>query len=164
MKTLRWLAAGLLAVVLLSALGTGLALWHSGYRLYAVQTGSMTPTYEPGDVVIDEPPSSEYAAGDVVTFRAHGGAAAVTTHRVHAVTDEGIETKGDANRTPDVSPVDPASIVGRVVADVPRAGYVLVFFQQPAGVGAVVTAMLSIVLLWGMFFPNREVAPAVGAA
>ena len=51
MRLLRWaLLACVLAVVV-----TGAGYWHAGYRVYIVHTGSMMPTYDPGDIVIDKP-------------------------------------------------------------------------------------------------------------
>jgi signal peptidase len=145
--------AALLALVLLSLVGGAVFAWSHGYRLYAVKTGSMTPTYRPGDLVIDAVPDGHYPVGSVVTFRPASGGAGVTTHRVHARSADGLSTKGDANRTPDVSAVAADNVVGRVVAGVPRAGYVLVFFQQPAGIASTMTLALSVVLSWSLFFP-----------
>jgi signal peptidase len=128
--------------------------WQDGYRAYAVRTGSMHPTYSPGDLIIDEPTPSTYAVGDVITFRTRGGVSPVTTHRVHEV-GGALTTKGDANDAPDVAPVQPENVVGRVVGSIPNAGYVLVFFKQPAGIGSVMTAVLALMLLWGLFFPGE---------
>lgn len=156
MRTVKRCLLALLAAVLLCAAGAAVVFWHQGYRVYAVRTGSMTPTYLPGDFVIDAPPGGSYPVGTVVTFRSHGGVSPVTTHRVHGKTAEGLETKGDANRTPDVAPVAPENVVGRVIAGVPNGGYVLVFLQQPAGVGSVMAVLLSLVFSWRVFFPPAE--------
>ncbi len=42
---------------------TGAWLWHSGYRAYVVHTGSMSPTYKPGSLVIDKPAKGGYRPG-----------------------------------------------------------------------------------------------------
>lgn len=148
----RWVVVVMVGLAVVVA-GTAGALWSNGYRLYAVRTGSMTPTYLPGDLVVDGPTSATYRVGTVVTFRHGTSPDAVTTHRVHAVTRAGLQTKGDANRSPDPTPVATSQVLGRVVAGVPRGGYLLVFLQQPAGVGATMTLVLSLVLAWRMFFP-----------
>src|SRR4051794_853539 len=87
--------------------------WHNGYRVYAVQTGSMTPTYQPGDLVVDAPAEGHYAVGDVVTFRSDAGSGR-TTHRVQRYTGDVLQTKGDANATPDPVPIEAGDVVGRV--------------------------------------------------
>jgi signal peptidase len=155
------LALGALLLVMAAA-GCAAAGWQLGYRLYAVQTGSMTPTYRPGDLVITAPVAEELVAGDVVTFASPGGHG-LTTHRLVAVRpDGGLVTKGDANETPDVAVLDRAAVVGRAVAGVPHGGYVLVFFQQPSGSGSVMTTMLSLTLLWQVFFPGTGAAVPPG--
>jgi signal peptidase len=157
----RLLVAALLGTFV-GLLGAGGALWSQGYRVYAVHTGSMTPTYTPGDLVVDAPADALPRVGSVITFRS-GGPDGVTTHRVHGRTAAGLQTKGDANRTPDVTPVPLASVVGRVLTGVPDAGYVLVFFQQPAGIGASMSLALSLALAWRLFFPAPATSRPVHA-
>jgi signal peptidase len=137
----------LIAGVLLAAISG--VLINSGYRVYAVRTGSMAPGLKPGDAVIDAP-VGEPAVGDVITFRA--GGSTVITHRVHDVSSAGIQTMGDANRTPDLTRVHPDGVVGKVIRSIPRGGYALYFLSQPSGVGAVMTAMLTLLMLWSLFF------------
>jgi signal peptidase len=152
-KVLTRVLAAVAVLALLAVVGGAAVAWSRGYRVYAVKTGSMTPTFRPGDLVIDKAADGHYPKGSVVTFRSSGGGAGVTTHRVHARNAAGLQTKGDANRTPDVTPVKPANVVGRVVAGVPHGGYVLVFFRQPAGIASTMTLVLSVFLSWSLFFP-----------
>jgi signal peptidase len=154
MKGLGRLLAGLaIAVALGLAVGAAVA-WHDGYRMYAVRTGSMTPTYPTGALVIDAPASSATpAVGDVITFRIASG---LVTHRIHGISSAGYTTKGDANPTPDAWTVPRTSVVGHVIAGAPDVGYLLVFFQQPTGAATVVTSLLALSLLWGLFFPSDE--------
>ena len=154
----------LLAVLLAVVAGAALA-WSQGYRLYAIQTGSMSPAYPVGALVIDAPPSADApSSGDVITFKIGPG---LVTHRVVESAPGGLTTKGDANATDDPWTIPQSSVVGRVVAVAPRWGYVLVFFKQPAGVAAVVLGLTSIILLWQLFFPEEfedEKASAVSFA
>lgn len=157
MRALRWLV-----VAFMLALGlTGAGFWHAGYRVYIVHTGSMVPTYKPGDVVIDKPLRTAPAAGQVITFRHDASTPDVVTHRVVDVTSAGlIHTKGDANATADVWNIKPTMVRGEVVRGVPRLGYLLVFLRQPAGLGALACALFSICLLWSVFFTETEPARA----
>jgi signal peptidase I len=151
-RALVLLAAGL---ALAAVLGSGAALWLQGYRAYVVHTGSMSPTYRPGDLVIDRSPSS-YRAGDVITFRHSDRTTDVVTHRVVSVSAAGITTKGDANATPDAWTIRPNQVQGRTVLGVPYLGYVAVYFKQPAGVASAASTVACILLLWGLFFGSRE--------
>lgn len=101
--TLLLIVAGLVAAAAV--------LWHDGYRMYAVASGSMLPNYQVGDLVVTAPPSGSYEVGDVV---------------------------------------------GQVISTIPKAGYAAVFLQQPTGVLSVLTAMLTMVALWGLFFPDER--------
>ena len=71
-----------------------------------VETGSMSPTLEPGDGFVAVPAglAGPIEPGDVVTFdaeRLHDGG--LVTHRVVAETDDGYVTRGDANPFTDQS-------------------------------------------------------------
>jgi signal peptidase I len=139
----------------------GALVWHDGFRAYAIKTGSMTPTYPTGSLILDRPADgSTPAVGDVVTFRTRAG---LVSHRVNALKDGGIETKGDANRTSDVGIVPVADVAGEVFWGTAHLGYVFVFFQQPAGVASLVLLAISIWCAWTAFFPSTE-KPAVKAA
>lgn len=161
MTTVRTAVAVAALLLVLAVAGCGAVLWGAGYRLYAVQTGSMTPTYRPGDLVVTGPATGELSAGDVITFTSPGGHG-LTTHRIAAVGSDGITTQGDANTTPDVAVLDRDDVVGRVVAGVPRGGYLLVFFQQPSGSASVMTALVNLLLLWRVFFPSTDAAAPPG--
>lgn len=141
--------------VVLSAACAGAWFWHEGYRLYAVRTGSMTPTYSTGALVIDQPASSapQPAVGDVITFRTQDG---LVTHRVHELTPQGIKTKGDANRVEDPWTLPTRNLVGHVVAGIPHGGYVLVFLKQPTGVPSLMLLMVSASLAWSVFFGSSQ--------
>ena len=81
----------------------------------------------------------------------------VVTHRITDITKAGlIHTKGDANRTADVWEIRPNQVRGAVVAGIPFAGYVAVYLQQPAGVASVITAVLALMLLWGLWFSDAS--------
>jgi signal peptidase I len=156
MKALKLTAYGLVTALACVAVGLGVLGWHHGYRAYAVQTGSMAPTYPTGALVIDRPAEgSTPQVGAVITFRTTHG---LVTHRVHGVTLEGIQTKGDANKTPDAWSTQPQHVVGVVTWGAAYLGYVLVFFQQPTGVLSLMLLALSVWCAWSVFFPARDAA------
>lgn len=114
---LKWLAWGVLAVVVLSVL-IGQLLGQP-FLLTYVETGSMAPTLEPGDAFVALPPAlaGSVGPGDVVVFRAtvlDGGG--LTTHRVVAETPAGYLTQGDANAVTDQDRGEPPVTEGRILA------------------------------------------------
>jgi signal peptidase len=135
--------------------------WSNGVRFYAVESGSMSPAFGQGDLVIDVPVSAgtAFRVGDVVTFHPTPGYTA--THRIVAIDATGISTKGDANLSPDLGQIQPDMIVGCVAFSVPFGGYVAMFFRQPAGIAALVGAMVLMYLAWELLFARK--APARGA-
>lgn len=153
-----------LSCALIGVLATAAVLWTQGYRVYVVHTGSMSPTYQPGDVVVDRPAQHHYRAGEVITFRHSAIATDVVTHRITAITAAGlIHTKGDANRTADVWEIRPDQVKGSVMFGVRNLGYLLVFLRQPSGFAASICAVFAVLMLWKSFFPAED-APAQAPA
>ncbi len=119
------------------------------YRLLIVQSGSMEPAVKTGSVVAVKPEES-YKAGDVITF---GGKEKdkTTTHRIvdlEVVTGKTyFITKGDANNAEDTSKVSEDKIIGKVLASVPYAGYLLAAAKEPAGFVLLVIVPCGIVIL-----------------
>lgn len=145
----------LLVTGLFCALAVGGSLaWHSGYRLYIVHTGSMTPTLRAGDVVLDGPATGTYRPGEIITFRHSSRTTDLVTHRVTDVRSGKIHTKGDANRTADVWDIRPDQVHGVFARRLPRLGYLIVFLRQPTGVASVITLGLAVMLLWGLLNPS----------
>ncbi|NJC71083.1 signal peptidase I [Planosporangium thailandense] len=94
-----------------------------------VLTGSMTPTIQPGSVVVIRPvDAGTLRIGDVVTYQRTAGKAEYVTHRIVAVNEQTtpvtFTTKGDANRGADIDPVPSTAIRGKVWFHVPYLGFV----------------------------------------
>jgi signal peptidase len=143
-----------LTLAVLCVLATGAVLWREGYRVYVIHTGSMTPTYRPGDIVVDRPAQKQYRPGEVITFLHSGTSSDLVTHRITDITPAGlIHTKGDANASADVWDIRPDQVKGSTMFGVRDLGYLVVFLQQPAGVAAVATSTVGLILLWSLCFP-----------
>lgn len=127
-------AACLLVVTATSAFPAIAALL--GHRVMAVVSGSMRPTIDVGSAVLLAPADpASISEGDVVTYTPYG-ARSLTTHRVVSVQTladgkKYLQTKGDANRTPDANLTPLEAVLGRVVIDVPQGGRLLVFATNP---------------------------------
>jgi signal peptidase I len=153
MRVTARLAAAILLAVAVTAAAAGAIAWDAGYRAYVIRTGSMSPAFPAGTLIVDTPVTGRPHVGDVITFRTPAGP---VTHRVHSLPSNGdIETKGDANRTPDAWKVQRRHVTGHVIRAVPRGGYALVFFQQPTGVPSLVMFSLAIMFAWSLFFPSK---------
>jgi signal peptidase len=104
-----------------------------------VETGSMSPTLEPGDGFIAVPTAvaGPVEPGDVIVFDAvnlHGGG--LVTHRVVGETDAGYITRGDANPVTDQDGDEPPVDPGRIEAKALQIGGNVVVIP---GFGTVVT-------------------------
>lgn len=152
-RTVRHLAAALAVSIVGIALCTTVVAWHEGYRAYVVRTGSMMPTFHPGDAVIDRPAEHGYDVGEPITFEIAPGS--LVTHRLRSVDPRGgLHTKGDANKKADVWTISPEQVHGVVARGLPKMGYVLVFLRQKTGIAGVMTSALSLFLLWGLCFSS----------
>lgn len=103
-------AAGMLLALVLVACG-----WTHGV-LY-VEGGSMEPALSAGDVLVYRRHGIRLERGDLVLFEHRG---ALVVHRVAGTLRGGrLRTRGDANDSLDVTPVEPGAVRGEVVLVVP---------------------------------------------
>lgn len=157
-------AVGSAFVILIIAVVAGLLVVPRlmGGDSLTVLTGSMEPTFSPGDVVVvkgvkSEQVCSDVSVGQIVTFFPEPNDPTLITHRVVGKTigtfDDGTScrllTQGDANSAID-APVSPAQVRGVFMYGIPKLGWARQWVaQQPmvlVGIGAVV---LIAWMLWG---------------
>ena len=81
-----------------------------GYSLFKVNTGSMIPTLQIGDIIIVKL-TNDVKEEDIITFKQDKE---LITHRVKKIKDNTIITRGDNNNTDD-EPIDKKDVVGMVV-------------------------------------------------
>lgn len=166
-------AALVVAVVALVAIGIGPRTGK--YRTLTVLSGSMAPGIPVGALVIDVPePAGQIRVGQVLTYQIPLLDHRVVSHRVVKVISDGpqpeVQTKGDANNSPDPwTAVITSPVAWRVWAVVPHAGQWIVDLRQPVvhkalvlGLPGLLTLMMLIQIWRG---PHREQgsrrAPAV---
>jgi signal peptidase len=118
----------LLAVILLN-------MGFLGFRSMVVISGSMSPTFNVGDIVITRSvPPEELAVGDVIRYRRNQ---VNIVHRVLEIEKNNGEivltTKGDANNTIDRPRPEPIDVIGRSVMRVPKLGWLTIALSQRAG-------------------------------
>lgn len=107
----------------------GMAAWAAiptvaGGGALVITSGSMGPHLRPGDVIVTTPEVEHpLPAGTVVTFQDPAVAGRIVTHRIVGQHDDGTyQTKGDANRGPDSTPLPPDRIIGVPWMLVPSVG------------------------------------------
>jgi signal peptidase I len=145
----------LFAVVVVTGLAAAVLL-HTTYRVYAVQTGSMTPTIPAKSLVVVE--AGHYKMGEPITFRVGNG---VVTHRLVADNGDGtFSTKGDANNVADLTPVAARDIIGGVVAYQPELGFWWLYATRPVGAASIAVSLLLLYLIWSLFTATSKPEPA----
>jgi len=145
--------ANALAWLLTAVLLTFIGLNVSGViQARIIETASMVPTINPGDVVITMSPQNNVPRiGKVVTYqgrRLDGTPVALFSHRIiGGDAQNGFEVKGDANPTPDTQKPMPKDIVGVVIMTIPWAGHLL----DPKVLTLALLAIFGVWLLWDAF-------------
>lgn len=98
-----------------------------GIHLFNVESGSMSPAYPAGSlIVVTGTDPGDIEEGDVITY-VMNKEGMVVTHRVVSVDVENrtFKTKGDANNVEDAVPVAWDNMVGKVMFGVPAMGSAL---------------------------------------
>lgn len=137
LRATRALATTLLCAVVLVLAATMLLPRAFGLDPLVVTSGSMSPTVDPGAVVLVGAPTGQLAEDDVVTFR--DGTGGLTTHRIASVLHDAdgapvLVTRGDANDDADPSPLAAQDVVGVARFAVPHVGYLVQSASTPVGV------------------------------
>jgi len=108
----------------------------AGGQSMAVLSDSMSPAVRTGDEVMVRPiDAASLKPGEIAVFDDPDGSGRALQHRVQWVSSEDgrvrVITKGDANSAPERWSVPAGNEVGRVVARVPKAGYLLGRMDSP---------------------------------
>lgn len=151
-KILRGVLAALLCVVIL--LNVWMLVQQAvlkreaprvfGFSQYIVTSGSMEPSFSPGDMILVKS-REKYKLGDVVTFRSQSGE--TVTHRIVGSVSGQFITQGDANDTEDEDLLPPGNILGRLELVLPGMGSAANFLRSPLGLLVLLAAGVLIVKL-----------------
>lgn len=112
-----------------------------GLRLLSVQTKSMYPTFDAGDLLISvaiDDPSKLRPEEDIITYwTIIEGERVLNTHRIHNIYDGGgyfiFETKGDGTGAIDPLTVHESELVGQFKFKIPRVGKFFDYLQTSTG-------------------------------
>ena len=126
-------------------------------KFYQTRTGSMEPYMKVrGVVIVRKAHIGDFAVGDVVCFVRGGDAIA---HRVIAITENGLRTKGDNNSVDDTAIVAPDEIIGKCILSMNWVAVFLNNLETPVGVVKVVVipvlAIVAVALALGYFRLQR---------
>lgn len=125
-----------------------------GYHIFRVQTDSMVPTLNVGDVIlVRDTPAEEIGVGDIITYKVTSGdlAGQTITHRVVLEPEqrEGVyffRTKGDREGAAMDDEISYSLVEGKFVRKLPFIDKFYSFFLSPAGL---ITFITLIVVMFG---------------
>lgn len=124
-----------------------------GYSPVIVLSGSMSPEFEAGDMILIKKAEPEtLQVGDVICFLEDETA---VTHRIIAIENEdGADyyiTQGDANNTEDASPVTPQQVQGRYTGVYfTGLGDFAIFLQSTPGMLIFIGGPIALFVLWDL--------------
>lgn len=134
-----------------------------GYAPIIVLSGSMSPEFETGDMILVKRTTDPYSlqVGDVITYLEEESA---VTHRIIEVQTGGtvprFVTQGDANDTQDTSPVQGDQVWGKYTGiHIPRLGEFAIFMQSTVGMVVFIVGPLLLIVLWDVlrrFLASRK--------
>ena len=133
------LVAALYAFTTLATHEDGSVSDIAGFTPLAVQSDSMAPTFNKGDlIVIQKCDTSKLEAGDIVTFHTIiDNEYALNTHRIAAIDEvngmRSFTTKGDNNDVADTHIISDGDIVGKYLFALPQMGKVMDFLSSSMG-------------------------------
>ncbi len=165
-----WAQRALLALAFALFLFLGVLPRLGLYRPVTVLSGSMRPTFSPGDMVVVAPePVSAVRVGQVISYQVPTGVHQVETHRVVKILQGGahptIQTQGDANNYHDPWTAKLAGATAwRMVAVVPHLGYLVNLLRSGTlrllaiMVAPLLLALAMLAEIWGS--GGEEPAPA----
>jgi len=142
-----------LVLIVLTATASALNI-PQGFKLYTVQTNSMSPAIKAGSLVIVKP-APEYLEKDIITFKEQKDRLInkpknTITHRIVKIEEVNgqtfFTTKGDANDAPDTDFIDKDLIIGRVNYSFAYFGYPIAFAKTPVGLIFLVVIPATIII------------------
>jgi hypothetical protein len=145
-STAARIVLGTLALLLLASVAPVAVGWETS----VVLSGSMAPGVSPGDVAVVRPvPAAELAVGDVLLVDDPDSPGRLRLHRLVAISDDGLQLRGDANPTVDPQLVDPAAVHGVGVLLLPDLGLPVLWATEGralplAGTAAVLALLVAL--------------------
>jgi len=123
-----------------------LLLYALKIKPYIVQSGSMEPNIHVGSIcfINEKVPYEDIKVNDIVAFKSNG---LKVTHRAIAITEAGIETKGDANESSDGISTTKENYMGKNMFSIPKLGFVVNNIQNPVILGMVIIIFAILIIV-----------------
>jgi len=129
-------------------LGIFVVIWllrGIGYEAYQILSGSMEPTLMTGEIVLINTNDQDVKVGEIIAFRTGDH---VVIHRIaNCVSDCVYITKGDANISEDLIPVEQWQILGTMWIKLGNLTHIWLFFTSKGGLFLVI----GLVILHGIY-------------
>lgn len=142
-------------VIILGLLFVGLFLF--GIQPYVVESGSMEPVIHTGSVcfINKNAKYDDMQVNDIIAFKLDSGVFA--THRIVYKTEEGFETKGDANNNKDSVIITKENFIGKNIFSIPNAGFIVKGLQTTRG-KIILTTVIIVIFLAGVLIgePSKK--------
>lgn len=131
-------------------------LYVIGIEPFVVKTGSMSPSIQVGSLsfINKHVNYDNIKENDVIAYTATSGDR--VTHRVIKITDEGFETKGDANVPSDGISTTKSNYIGKNIFSIPKLGYLVTLIQTPKGKIILITIIVVILLAGFLLDDGKE--------
>ncbi len=153
-KVIKALLNALMTLILIIGI-TFVLLYVIGIEPFVVETGSMRPAISVGSLsfINTHYNYDSIKVQDVVAFKVSTGNQVV--HRAINITEEGIETKGDANDNSDGISTNRKNYMGKLVFSIPKVGFAIKLIQTPKGKIILVTFII-VILLSGFLLDDNS--------
>ena len=157
MKIIKWVVNVLTTLIIILGLIIG-GLYVLGIKPYIVLSGSMEPKVPTGSICFINTgvKYDSIKEKDIIAFKVEK---VLVTHRVVAITEEGMVTKGDANEENDAVITTKENYVGKNIYSIPKVGYVVRAIQTTKGkiiFGTVVVLLLVSAIFFGEVDKRKE--------
>ena len=128
-----------------------------GIQPYVVESGSMQPDIPTGSLcfINKKAKYENMKVGDIIAFKINSNAFA--THRIVSITNEGFETKGDANNVIDNIITTKDNYIGQNIFSIPYVGLWVLVIQTTRGkiiLGTIIIVLFLAAILIGQ--PSRK--------
>ncbi len=129
----------------------------AGFTPLSVQSNSMSPTFDEGDLIIIQTcDPSTLQAGDVITFHTIiDNKYALNTHRIDSIAESmgarSYTTKGDNNDVTDTHIISDVDIVGKYVGRIPALGRLMTFLSSSTGFLVVIVIPMLLFFIYQVY-------------
>ena len=134
---------------------TFIILFCCGIEPFVVETGSMEPVIKTGSLcfINKNVKYDDINENDIIAFTVATGNK--VTHRVISKTNQGFETKGDANSASDGISTTRQNYIGKNIFSIPKLGYFVKIIQTKTG-KIVLSVIIIIILLAGLLLGDKR--------